>query len=445
MNSIQRWCGIAICLFAGVTSETIGAPVSALNGPNGTFAVSSVDLAESAGFVQTTGTAMFGSSLDFLHDGSVYNGNPPENSGPSFAPSNGSVVVVNFDLLAKPEGYDIDSVVTLTGNGAFQNRTAQAFTLAYATVSAPASFQSITLTPAVDPFLPNNINSNSWEVQTIISGLGLENVAALQFTFANNGGDGEALYREIDVYAATVPEPASGGLAAVVVGLIFWHLRGRVPRPGGLRRLSLAVLAGSILAATNSAFAGPIITNLDTGSPNQGSFVGTDVNRAVGFTIGDGVSFSLQSVVLVLSLSEAGSSGFNLTLFSGSELQPLTPVANLTSAEPFTTAIQSHTFTPASPVTLMGNTTYWLVLKGTLPFDTTKSVWWEAPGSGYTLAGGVTFAREVFSANGGATWAEDAGPVHFAMQVNAVPEPGVAALLVAGSGLVLLARRARGR
>lgn len=98
-------------------------------------------------------------------------------------------------------------------------------------------------------------------------------------------------------------------------------------------------------------------------------------------------------------------------------------------------------FLPVSPVLLAPSTRYWVLLGANGPdfFE-----WSYAEGNGQIGVGTLTAFQHSF--DGGATWPilGVENPLH--LQARAVPEPGSAAsLVVAGSGLVGLARRRRAR
>lgn len=128
------------------------------------------------------------------------------------------MVTYHFDLTANPSGYDLTSIVSLTGTG--QGRAQQVFDVAYSLVSG-GGFTS--LASVLGSLTGNNADG---ETQVTLSNLGLSQVAGLRFTF-DDGSGGESMYREIDVIGfASVPEPSSlstagmlaaGGFAAVLL------------------------------------------------------------------------------------------------------------------------------------------------------------------------------------------------------------------------------------
>ena len=155
----------------------------------------------------TAGEAVFGSALSMLNDGDVYGNESEAESGASFTPSDGAVVTAFLDTKLHPRGYDITSIVSLTGSGgmvAAQERSSQKYDVAYSTADEP------------NVFIPLRGNKNAtvdanalgWcEMRVTLSGgtnvLIARGVAKLRFTFHNPGSANlESMYREIDVFGS---------------------------------------------------------------------------------------------------------------------------------------------------------------------------------------------------------------------------------------------------
>lgn len=254
------------------------------------------------------------------------------------------------------------------------------------------------------------------------------------FAFWNGaltGGEVAALGGPVAGGFAAVPEPSTSGGAVVALLLILALARRRV-----VMRLAALV---AFLAVGTGAFAGTLITNLNNGPTPSGSFVGSDVLRAEGFTIAEGFSFELESVTAILT---AGGTGFVVQIYDDVAGQPSAPLVNLSTSDTINMTITPHTFAPDVPLTLEGNRTYWLVIKGTTPFDTSTSAWWEMPGAGHTTAPGVSFAGSRYTFNSGGAWNAFTATNGLSFEVSAVPEPAAAFLLV-GGGLALLLRPRR--
>jgi hypothetical protein len=169
---------------------------------------------------QTAGSAIFGSNLNILNDGIVFN---PVTYGTSnrgdtaysFTPSDGSVIVFTFN-----SAQFIGSINTFAMSGSGQFRSAQNYGLEYQSGGNWTSLFSSLNTSA--PGNLNDGNTTTWVNLDFsgFSGGSLGNVTALRFTFNNAGGDGQSLYREIDVNA--VPEPSTyalilGGIATLLL------------------------------------------------------------------------------------------------------------------------------------------------------------------------------------------------------------------------------------
>jgi hypothetical protein len=166
---------------------------------------------------QTAGTAIFGSNLNILNDGVVYNPgtmNDRGNTVYSFTPSDGSVIEFTFN-----SAQNIGSINTFAMSGSGQLRSAQNYGLEYQSGGNWTSLFSSLVTSA--PGNLNDGNTTTW-VNLDFSGFAggsLADVTALRFTFQNVGGN-ESLYREIDVNA--VPEPSTyalilGGIATLLL------------------------------------------------------------------------------------------------------------------------------------------------------------------------------------------------------------------------------------
>jgi hypothetical protein len=168
---------------------------------------------------QTAGNAIFGSNLNILNDGIVFNpttygtGNRGDTAY-SFTPTDGSKVVFTFT-----SAQNIGSINTFAMSGSGQTRSAQNYGLEYQSAGNWTSLFS-----SLDTSAPGNLNAGNTTTWVNLdfsgfSGGSLADVTALRFTFQNVGGN-ESLYREIDVNA--VPEPSTyalilGGIATLLL------------------------------------------------------------------------------------------------------------------------------------------------------------------------------------------------------------------------------------
>ncbi len=142
-----------------------------------------------------------------LNDGSVYGNESGAESGASFTPSDGAVVTVTLDTNLHTLGYNITSIVSLTGSGgkeAGQERSSQKYDVAYSTVDEPNVYVPLWghQKALVDA------NALGWcEMRVTLSGGNnvsiAHGVAKLRFTFHDTGpANSESMYREIDVFGS---------------------------------------------------------------------------------------------------------------------------------------------------------------------------------------------------------------------------------------------------
>lgn len=199
---------LAAVAAAAITASAAQAAVvyDVQTGGTGTFAVSSTDLADASqgGTTDFTGTANFSSDPDKVINGEVYGSEGHGSTVGSLTPSVGDVLILNLDTVSEPLGYNITSIVGLTGTNA-TNQTGRAthnYTIALRQIGG--SF--------VDLIFVDATNTGA-EVQVTVSddtgallGTGID---AIRFTFGNSTGDPENIYREFDVFGVPVPEPAS--------------------------------------------------------------------------------------------------------------------------------------------------------------------------------------------------------------------------------------------
>jgi len=172
---------------------------------------------------QTSGSALFGSQLSILNDGIVFNpvtyGTVDRgNTAFSFTPSDGSVIEFTFT-----SAQSVGSINTFAMSGPGQLRSAQNYGLEYLSGSNWTQ-----LFNSLDTSAPGNINAGNTTTWVNLDfsefeGGYLADVTALRFTFNNAGGDGQSLYREIDVNA--IPEPSTLILLSVALGGIILFRR----------------------------------------------------------------------------------------------------------------------------------------------------------------------------------------------------------------------------
>jgi hypothetical protein len=241
-----------VCVVSLLAGSVAHATLIALNGGslNGdyladTFSVSNSDLLQTnlSSAAVTAGGASFESTLAGAYNGIVCNvegafyntdganGFAPGNSGPgtgqvgyySFQPT---TIEFALDTTAHPLGYDISSIVSLSGYP-FNRNTMQTFGVDVMKVGSTAW----TALYSVDGTLANNDNSQL-EVQITASDFGAAatGIAKIQMVFSYGRSYTDATqYRELDVFgSATVPEPSAMVLAATgLVALLAWAWRKR--------------------------------------------------------------------------------------------------------------------------------------------------------------------------------------------------------------------------
>ncbi|MCX6925291.1 MAG: immunoglobulin domain-containing protein [Verrucomicrobia bacterium] len=173
--------------------------------------------------IDDTNNLEFGSSVAALDDGLIYSANGAGNTDWTLTPAAGSLVTINLNTTASVKGYDLSSIVSLTGTA--QNRAQQAYDVAVRQVG------SSTFTPlySVPPVGSTAQNVECQVVATNATALPMAtNVVAIQLTFNavpwSGGGLQGSMYREFDVYggpSGALPTISAAGQPqnqAVVIG-----------------------------------------------------------------------------------------------------------------------------------------------------------------------------------------------------------------------------------
>ena len=155
-----------------------------------TTTFSSIDL--------TSGTAMYGSSVNMLNDGSE-GGGATANTGPSLVPQDGTVVTVVLNTSENTAGYDINRIVSLTGEADGTDRISQKYDVEYHVVGGGwTGLAGDSGATVARSFTSTTDGQYVGELQVTISGMILTGVDQLRFTFHDNPS--QAAYREIDVF-----------------------------------------------------------------------------------------------------------------------------------------------------------------------------------------------------------------------------------------------------
>ena len=195
---------------------------------NGFYSASAIDAPGTNATLAFTGTANYGSSAAMLKDGSVYGAGTPSGTTEALLPSTGSVLTFTFDLTNASFGYDLASVVSLSGVGDGQfTRLNQRYTLAYSTYVAPDTFTDL-VTVSTSLAQTNNAEIQVTVSDSLAAPIAL-NMAKLRITFnAAQVADG-AMYREFDIngLASTIPIPEPSSMFLLAVGGLFLCRRSR--------------------------------------------------------------------------------------------------------------------------------------------------------------------------------------------------------------------------
>ena len=188
------------------------------------FGVSATDLidASQTGITLTsvtlTGGVSFGGEVVNFNDGSQESG-AAGYTGNGFCPNNGAVMTVVLDTSVNPLGYDIGSIVSLTGGA--DNETdcvSQGYDAEHHVVGGGDTWT--TLANVAQTFTGTGGEVYGGELKVTITDTGATGVDQLRFTFHNNPDI--SIYREIDVQGTPTPEPATmallavGGIAAIL-------------------------------------------------------------------------------------------------------------------------------------------------------------------------------------------------------------------------------------
>ena len=226
-TSLFRAFGIAGALLSIAATASAAIVTTAVNGPSnfpGTYAVSGSDLLQTSALSSATysGTPGFTSSLPKLYDGDKYTPGGKNSTDGAFVPEvNGINTFVTFvlDTVTNPDGYDLTSVVNLTGSGSGNIRSGQVYDFAVKYVGGGSFTNLFSVTSA----LTNNINAGNTEVQIFTvnnAGVLASGVAEIRVTYNLYGGSGtEPMFRELDILGSPTVVPEPSAIALLSCGL----------------------------------------------------------------------------------------------------------------------------------------------------------------------------------------------------------------------------------
>lgn len=176
-------------------------------------------------------------------------------------------------------------------------------------------------------------------------------------------------------------------------------------------------------AADNSASAG--LNNL-----NQ---------KAIRFTMGADAFIVDDVVIRLQSYNVAGEVFAQIRDFNGSTTSVGTAtLINFTAPAPGGLGILEYSFSASSSYTLQPNTSYWLVLGGTVG----QSFDWRATTTALDPYNGpASYNNGLFTSNGGTSWIASGPRNYFDLNGTAVPEPSALMLVLLSASLTAGRRR----
>ena len=235
IRRLRRAVTLLVCAAGTALAQVSYETVSTTNGTVPGYAVSSTDLLQtSLSSATRTGAAGSGNTyfyredsgytvdLTRLYDGQF--GTAGTNSNYTVMPNN-VTLTFTFNTSVNTNGYNLTAIRTFASWD--DGRDGQAYTVQYATVSAPTTW--VSLAQVVNFDAGSSSTASTMVAITDGSGTLASNVSAVRFVFAGyeNGGTG---YREFDVFGtAAIPEPATVGaiLGMIALGVALRFRRWR--------------------------------------------------------------------------------------------------------------------------------------------------------------------------------------------------------------------------
>ena len=208
------------CLLGAAGGAGAAPQSTAATGGIGTFTVSGSDLANagqptfSSITIEDPGDRAFGSHESMLVNGVVYDASGQGNTVETLTPAaGGAVVTITLDTTTNTLGYDINSIVSLTGTG--QGRAQQSYDVAVSQVGSSDFGASPLFSVRQDnPAQPDLGDGEVQVTTTDTTGRLATGVDQLRITFFDVGTvEPEMMYREFDVFGAPTPVPEPAALA----------------------------------------------------------------------------------------------------------------------------------------------------------------------------------------------------------------------------------------
>lgn len=215
-------------------------------------------------------------------------------------------------------------------------------------------------------------------------------------------------------------------------------------RRGGLGAMTarFAVAAMAVAAAVPMASADVILGNYPiTNDGTQTADVDNLRQKALRFTMPAGVDYNITSIVLRLGNYHATDVPIlEIRDFNGTTTSPGAGVVGSFIAPLGGGAANAdYSFAPSGSITLLAGSSYWIVLRGD---SAATSFDWKAASPGVTPTGIATFGPgNLFTSNGGTTWATSTTLTSFVINGTPVPAPGVLAMI--GVAALVGSRRRR--
>jgi hypothetical protein len=180
-------------------------------------------------------------------------------------------------------------------------------------------------------------------------------------------------------------------------------------------------------------------------TPGASASIDSDAWIAQRFIAGNNSGgYILNSVQLLMDAPSGSPSGFNVSIYSYSGVNPLNNLGNLTGLDP--TAADLYTYT-TSGIMLSPDTTYFVVVTATTPVTQGAYDWSEvAPPLGFTEGINQWVITDSYSSStDGSSWTDfnRDGAFQLAIYATSVPEPST--LSLAGLGLACLSLCRRGQ